>query len=179
MLYFPGENVSAHQVIDLFRVCAYLHWKIFKKVHWLSQNLFYDAGLNKVDVCHFFNSISLVNKPWISTFETSLPRMLGTGRLNDLGYKRLAHDSCKKLIALSSCAAHIQRATVERDAAGLAGRIMEKVEVLHPPQRVLCTTPLPANRKSEAIHFVLIGADFFRKGGGRDIAGFRAPVRPE
>lgn len=38
------------------------------------SNQFYDFNINQVSLLHFFNAISYGSIPWITTFETLLPR---------------------------------------------------------------------------------------------------------
>ena len=114
---------------------------------------------------HFFNGISLANTPWVTTFETSLPRGLGKGFWYQQGLKRLAHDSCKKIFALSECAKQIQLNSLSQIDQKIAKLIADKIEVLHPAQKLLIPNIEVKNNNPDIIHFIFIGADFFRKGG--------------
>ena len=49
-----------------------MHREIFAVSHFTNQ--FYDFGLNRVDLLHFFNGISFGATPWVASFETVLPR---------------------------------------------------------------------------------------------------------
>ena len=82
-------------------------------------------NLDSVDIIHLFNSISFGETPWITTFETIVPRFnntLSCHHGSDFGYSSLLHDrkihralqalsgdSCKKIIAMSECNLNIQK----------------------------------------------------------------------
>ena len=83
---------------------------------------FRDFDLNRVDLLHFFNTISFGTTPWITTFETLVPRYSSTfgchqGESPDFlpltGDKKIRRAlqalrtaSCRKLIALSRLGIH-------------------------------------------------------------------------
>ena len=85
---------------------------------------YYDFNLHNVDVIHFFNCVSLGKTPWVSTFETILRRFSDTitfnqqyeenlsrkySRQTHRAIKAMAGEACIRLIALSTCAANIER----------------------------------------------------------------------
>jgi glycosyltransferase involved in cell wall biosynthesis len=142
---------------------------------------FLDFDINRVDVLHFFNVVSLGNTPWVSTFETVLPRYRTTltchhGR--HPGFAPLKADpkvrraldamsrpACRNIIAISDCSARMQREMLclypeYREA------IENKMVVLHPPQAAFFgdyhSKRLP---QDGPIRFMFVGGSFFRKGG--------------
>ena len=123
---------------------------------------------NKVDLYHFFNQVGvgLCDRPFVTTFETSLPRCLNIG---DYWWSKsieaMASSRCKRLIALSECACEIQMRT-----KGVPD-VSDRLVVLHPPQEVLAGTEV-LNRKQdrkEVLKFFFVGKDFYRKGGGESL----------
>lgn len=123
---------------------------------------------NKVDLFHFFNLIGcgLSKKPFVTTFETRLPRGLEAG---DYWYGKaveaLASDRCRRLLALSDCTRKIQSRAFEQ--MGNRG-LDDKVVVVHPPQKILVTES-EICRKLESrrgVRFVFVGSAFWHKGGG-------------
>ena len=159
----PYDDVMVAPKVDLFRCLSALHWKVLGDVNYFTKHLYWDGGLNRCDLNHFFNGISLANRPWFVTYETALPRGV-TGRVRDFLTGRLAHESCRGLIALSRCALEIQDAQMKADYPHYYDGIMSKAQVMHPPQALLVDG---ADKKtsSEKLIFTLIGGDFFLKGG--------------
>ncbi len=166
---------------NVFRGPNYLHFKLRGKMHAYLPWLHWDGGLANYDLLHFFNGISLGRKPWLSTFETYLPRWGAYGGERIAwGLRRLAAPACKRLIALSQCTLEIQRQYLN-DYAGFQDEIMSKVSILHPPQAPLLDQAAVTekwNRKpSDAIECLFIGSDFFRKGGLETLRAFDQLLR--
>lgn len=146
------------------------------------KRLFRDWGLNRVDLLHLSNTVSLGQTPWVASLETLLPRfqalldrVTGDGQelpalVDDPLFRQaldaLADDPCRGLIAWSACAADIQRELLGHYPA-VAARIARKLTVLHPPQR-----PLVASFSAKGlpldgpVRFMFVGNHFLRKGGG-------------
>lgn len=158
------------------------------------NNQFDDFEINKVDILHFSNGISYGRTPWVSHFETILPRFSALmGRyhgktkkniemtpLIQKGFDALQSPSCKRIIAWSECAANMQRDLLCELPSDVQHTISEKIVVLHPPQEVLLEEP--TSRIYDAanpIRFVLIGAGFFRKGGAELLRAFEKLVKEE
>ena len=59
-----------------------------------------------VDLIHGLNAIPLTAKPWLTTFESMLPRAIGHGgpALDHLLRDRLLAPNCRMLLAMSSYA---------------------------------------------------------------------------
>lgn len=176
--YANDRNIAdlpfhAYRVVrcsNAYRLPNYIYFKLRRKMHPSWPFLHWDGGLVNYDLLHFFNGISLGRKPWLSTFETYLPRWAayGAGRV-EWGLSKLADTPCKRLIALSACTRDIQRQFLA-DHPPWEAAIMAKVEVLHPPQAPLIEAEqmeqkAAARRQSGRIKMVLVGTDFFRKGG--------------
>lgn len=169
-----GLPLQRHRVVrctNLYRVPNFLYFKLRGKMHRFFPHAHWDGGLGNYDLLHFFNGVSSGRKPWMSTFETYLPRWVayGGGRL-EWGLRQLAKPSCKRLIALSDCTRGIQEQFLQ-DHPAFAAEVMGKVSVLHPPQAPLLGAEaveeklgrMAAGKESWELAFV--GADFFRKGG--------------
>lgn len=144
------------------------------------NNQFEDFDLNKVDVLHFSNGISFGKTPWVSHFETILPRFselfekakeshwqnLQPGRLTLKGLDALRSPSCKQIIAWSENAASIQRKFLSEISIEYSEPILAKMRVLHPAQELLVDHITPREYDHQhPIRFVLVGSGFFRKGG--------------
>jgi len=144
------------------------------------NNQFEDFDLNRVDVLHFSNGVSYGKTPWVSHFETILPRFsellnvakdqqwqnLQPGRLTLKGLEALRSSSCKQIIAWSENAANIQRKLLSEISSEFREPILAKLCVLHPAQDVLVgDVPSREYDQEHPIRFILVGAGFFRKGG--------------
>ena len=142
---------------------------------------FNDFNLNRIDILHFFNTISFGRTPWITTFETIVPRFKSAlachhGQTPSFAPLRhdeqilraldaLSRDACKKLIALSVCNLAMQQEFLlvfpEYRSA-----IAPKLTQLHPPQAVLVDSFDSKRLDPDGpLRFVFIGSLFFRKGG--------------
>lgn len=133
-----------------------------------------------VDVIHLFNSVAWTRTPWISTFETVIPRYIFTLQhfKFDPGLVQrhaptvralelLSNQSCRKLLALSSCSLAMQDRLLSLFPE-FQGAIREKTHVLHPPQAAapLAVVSRRSDRRGrEELRFVIVGHHFFRKGG--------------
>ncbi|HZK17537.1 MAG TPA: glycosyltransferase family 4 protein [Anaerolineaceae bacterium] len=158
------------------------------------NNQFDDFELNKVDILHFSNGVSYGRTPWISHFETLLPRFsnvlqrydgknklpLKMTPLNERGFNALQSPSCKRIIAWSQCAAEFQRDLLSELPFEERDSILEKMVVLHPPQEVL---RLQVEQRqydhSNPIRFILVGNGFFRKGGREVLRAFENLIDTE
>lgn len=170
---FCGLNVPGYQfkkVLDFYKFPAYLYYKLRGKTHPRWLNLFRDFNLGGYDVLHFFNAVSTGKKPWICTFEYYLPR--GAHKIGDVesenkyiefALSRINSTSCIQLIAISQFAYNSQLKYL-KEFGKFEQNIESKMRVIHPPQKLIITdiSEKPVNKSLE---FVMVGADFFRKGG--------------
>src|SRR5262249_53588422 len=110
----------------------------------------------------FVNSISTSKKPWVTSFETLLPRYYDV-REDELAL--LTAPSCRRLIAFSQCAYDFQVRHTRERFSRYAAEIEKKLTVLHPPQDVLLTDV--TNRtylNGGQLTLTLAGTDLTRKG---------------
>ncbi len=164
-------NVCPQVTYRRVRSYASLLSKVTEKmrISTLSKDLVFThgGGYGSCDLLHFFNTVAVTPccKPYITTFETTVPRYSSRGFLFRRAIDSLLSDQCRQLLALSACTK--RRQALEMEALGHP-ELMEKIQVLHPPQRLLCTEE-EISRKFETPHpltFVFVGKAFFRKGGG-------------
>lgn len=130
-----------------------------------------DKYIPDVDIIHTINDVCNINKPWCSSFETTIPRMWPVTE-EDVEYylqfvDYMKRPSCKALYAFCQNAYEIQRHTlmsyISSDDVEL---LMKKTKVLHPPQEVLITKEeFEKKHAGQEIHFIFVGKDFFTKGG--------------
>lgn len=150
---------------------------------------FNDRNLNRVDMLHLFNAISVGKTPWVTTFETIIPRFQATlachhGRTCGYsslvrdekvlrGLEALSGDPCKTIIALSECNLKMQKDLLLHFPQFQA-EIDRKLIRLHPPQQPIVNDyagkQLPLE---EPIHFMFVGTAFFCKGGMEILEAFR------
>ena len=160
--------------------------------HFDLNNQFQDFGLNGVDLLHFFNGISYGKTPWVSNFETLLPRLRGVlaqynqhtqilrpDRHMTRAFDALSGDACKQLIALSECTRNIQLDLLKRLPFDTQA-IQHKLTVLHPPQeKMIADYDEKGLDPNGPIRFILVGAGFFRKGGREILRVFERLVRQQ
>lgn len=156
----PFSSFTVVKKMDLFRILDYLYFKLKNKSHPFFSNAFCDLGWNRVDLFHFFNSVSFSNKPWLVTYENEIPRpYLRSKRL----VKRLVHPSCVQIIAFCNRARQIELFLLDKYPQYKA-LIQEKIIVLQPAQS-LHIQNIEEKDYSQPITFTFVGVDFFRKGG--------------
>ncbi len=164
-------NCNYVKAFDLFKFYRHFYFKLKKKVHPQFDNLFRGSLIgSNYDVMHFWNSVSLSNKPWITTFEYYLPRGAHhygvDAKENSYIQKvlgRLNHDSCKTLIATSAYALNAQKNYLA-DLTESFDSILNKVQVIHPSQNLILND-VSKKANSEKIKFAMVGGVFFHKGG--------------
>lgn len=155
----PFKNFFFKKIYDLFKLFDFMYFNVFKKNNPFFLNSFLDGGLNKVDLLHFFNCISFSTKPWIVTFEHTLPR----NKFNlEAGLKALSSQSCKRIIALSNYALESQKMFLNGHLE-YREKILMKTIIIHPPQKLHVEEA--ERNDSKNIIFAFIGSSFFRKGG--------------
>jgi glycosyltransferase involved in cell wall biosynthesis len=113
---------------------------------------------------HSANRIPLVDKPFVVTFESFLPRTLGVGgaRLKKLLRKRLAGSNCRHIIAMSDYAR--RKFVADNDDWPLLEETFEKLLIV-PPNVPLRVSEPKTWREGESLRLVFVGHDFARKGG--------------
>ncbi len=184
----PLRRYVHRRVLGVYQFPAWLAHQLGRNIDARLHNTFRPIGNFGCALHHLFNGVSLGGAPWISSFETMLPRWSsyppGCGRWGDIapkdlrrGMQLLAGDSCKRLVAISESASKIQRAFLEAADPALADAIMRKVTVLHPAQEVL---PGAAQRSwcpGGIVRFCFVGRQFFVKGGAEMLSAFHQLYR--
>ena len=121
-------------------------------------------GYVKYDLVHSFNKIPVVNKPWIVTFESMLPRTIGAGAgivYQQLRPKLLEHN-CRKLIAMSEYA---RRRFIDQNREWTELEdVLTKLIVVHPNLPLRVEVPKTYSKK-EVLDVIFVGNDFAQKGG--------------
>lgn len=153
--------------------------RIFRNLNFAYK--FNDFNFNKVNILHFFNTINFGRTPWITTFETVLPKfncvstchhgsepsfsgLEGDGKIHK-ALAAISGDSCKRIIAMSNCNADMQREFL-KNFPEYNESIGRKLTVMHPPQRSLVSDCSDKDLNFEGkIKFMFVGRSFFRKGG--------------
>ncbi|MGP8436721.1 glycosyltransferase family 4 protein [Paraburkholderia fungorum] len=137
-----------------------------------------------VDCFHFFNDVSNTRKPWVSTFESMIPRenfyldakqsrnadgSLRHSRLVRYKLGLIARDNCKKIIALSQCNMRMQLRMLE-SYPEFREVIVRKMAVIPPPQALISGC---AEKPDDGIvRFTFVGRQFFQKGGYETLEAF-------
>lgn len=136
----------------------------------------------QVDVIHTFNTVCDTETPWISTFETMIPRtnclccrewetgILSPDRITVRGFELLERDNCKSILALSESTKQMQIQIMEALDIQHRNVIANKIVVLAPPQPLLISREeleTKFGNVGEEIQFIFIGGLFYRKGGAQ------------
>jgi glycosyltransferase involved in cell wall biosynthesis len=116
------------------------------------------------DLIHALNAIPITAKPFITTFESILPRALGPGgpavaaRLRD----RLTRPNCRALVAMSQYA----RGKFVKANQGWPslGATLDKVQIIYPHFDGRQSS-IRQYVRGEPLRLVFVGNDFARKGG--------------
>ena len=146
----------------------YIPWKLINaNSQWL-KNTYFFCSRKTNDVYHVWNGICVNNRPWITSFEAHLPRYFvsRSHRLNRWGLERLAHPSCRRILALSDAARNF---FLWQNNGGLAGGAEEKVHVFYGGVAVEKQLVEEHRRfldeRQEELVISFVGHEFFRKGG--------------
>jgi len=159
----PFRSVKLVRKPDIFNALAFVQRTLFghPKATSLVGSFHRDWGLTSVSLFHLINRISLGSTPWVSTFEHYLPRW---NYSSNLGWKYLAAQPCKKLIAISQWAYRFQEHLLAQHPH-LEEAIRPKMCVITPAQQVLLSQYEEKVLNPDRITFTIVGGDFFRKGG--------------
>lgn len=112
-----ARYVKVRDVFSLLNEWApRINAKLKRKIFWTKDYRFQfnDFNMNKVNLFHFFNTISYGRTPWITTFETIIPRFLRESFEKEYSQKvrnalkQISGSACKRIIAMSQCAANKQ-----------------------------------------------------------------------
>ncbi len=167
----PFTHYKVKRVYDMFTLPRYLSFKLGETPDWL-LNIHQDFGISNCDILHFFNTVSFSPKPWITTFETAVPRWGDLPKhIQELGVKQLQGEHCRQIIALSESAKQIQTKLLKTHFPACADEILAKLCVMHPPQK-LGLQSIAEKHAFEELSFIFVGADFFRKGGKAMLEAF-------
>jgi glycosyltransferase involved in cell wall biosynthesis len=165
----PFRNYKVEKKKDLFKYPEFLYYKLTGKTHPLYFNLHQDFGLAGCDIWHFFNVVSFSKKPWLTTFETMTPRF--HGKYQRAGVKLLAGEHCKKLIGMSDCAKNLQLQFIKTNHPMYYEAIAPKIITIHPSQKLLIQN-YSEKKLEDVLSFVIVGTEFFRKGGNEVLEVF-------
>ncbi len=163
----PFQDVTFKKVFDIYKILTYSKYKIFGKIDNDLLNKFNDFGFNRVDLFHFFNALTPVKKPWVVTFETTVPR---PDKYFTDGYRWMAGEYCKMLLPFSQRAYDFQMEVLD-EFPQFREEISAKMKILKPSQHL---SIFDAKDKvlNEKISFVFVGAAFYRKGGYEMLKAF-------
>lgn len=143
----------------------HLREQAVRSTHFHSNSAIPDC--DGVDIFHFFNTIPLNRVPFVTTFETAVPRWWGVDESTwRMGMDILGSPLCRGLIAISQNAMAIHEDTVGRRApAWLVDNILQKTKVLHPPQKQGPIDLLDKFYDDDVLRVGFVGGEILRKGG--------------
>lgn len=162
----PFQDIYFSKVHDFNKIISYTKYKLTGKVDYKMINRFNDWGLNNVHLYHFFNTLTPVKKPWLVTYETTLPR---SEPYFTKGYEWMSSKFCKRIIAFSQRAYNAQMNLLSKQAS-YKEAISQKMVVLPPTQKVLTNGIF--KKEIDEVVFTFAGSAFYRKGGWELIQAF-------
>ncbi len=161
--HIPSPEIQLITTRGPMALANFLNRKVLGHHHatTFTNNYHWDPGLPLRDLYHFVNTIGTTPTPWIVSFEHYVPRW---DPRSPFGMRLLASPRCRRLLALSDYARRAQEQLLSsREDIGAA--IAAKIEVLHPPQRLLVRSLDEKRLPAGTLRCVFVGRDFFRKGG--------------
>lgn len=144
-----------------------------KNQHYHNNHTHFDK---KNGIYHDFNKIVFGKGQWVTTFETLLPRydeilqhqysQKKTKRVVK-GLKQITYPQNLGVIALSQNAKLIQQTIMKNLDVDpeIQQKVMKKIDVVHPPQKLLVDVNSDQLIDTEKIELLFVGRDFIRKGG--------------
>ena len=158
---------------DPGRVRAIIRRRIGRPTYRRSYFYFRRPYFPDAEIFHFWNSVANIHRPWVTTFEHTVP-LWDTSNREELrfGLKLARRDECRRLIAFS-CAAfdsavskwHGLLPSTEADS------LIAKTEILLPPQPIIYERTGESKRHPV---FAFVGKEFYRKGGLEVLEAFDA-----
>lgn len=161
ILGLPFRNVQLGRHRDPVQWLDLLHFKLTGRLHPWTHAVHHDLGISRFDVHHFFNKVSYSRTPWVSTFESFIPRHAAPSRSM---VETITRTACVQLIAMSDRARKVEEARLER-FPDLRDEVLNKVVVIHPPQSLAMGSIAEKAPLGERIKLILVGHLFFLKGG--------------
>jgi hypothetical protein len=135
MMNFNSSRDSRHTLIRTIPVPLRKVWRPFDGLcMWFPVRKNYQ-------LIHSFNRIPYVETPWIISFESILPRTIGSGNtmLKSILRKRLLLNNCRKIIAISNYA-KLKFIKSNKDWQFLS-EVTNKIHVLHPNINIKASIP--------------------------------------
>lgn len=158
----PHNGYKVEKRLNPFRLPNAMYFKFYDRSQQFFLNSHFEPFKTR-NIHHFFNTISFGKAPWVTTFETLLPRWGNVPAwLERKGVELLADARCKKLIAISECTKIIQSNYLNR-FPDLKEEILNKTVVIHPPQEPFIESKEMNN--SERLNLLLVGNQICSKGG--------------
>lgn len=189
---------NLHPLKKLKSLNTYFPQTIVKRIPVLGKNvdtffkeIIFDT--NGIDGLHLFNSVTNKDIPWISTFETYIPRTTATlfleNEFNDSKLQKskvkiekhlklIANENCKKIISLSTQNLKMELRLLEQFPEYKAV-IEKKMIQLNPPQvKLMERKEVEEKETNSVLKFLFVGKDFTRK-GGREIVDVLFKIKEE
>jgi glycosyltransferase involved in cell wall biosynthesis len=163
----PFAKYKFKKCYDLYKFLDWAYFKTNNKSNYYLLNTNSDLNINPVSFYHFFNAVSFGRKPWITSFETDIPRWgyHNPEKKNEKGVKLIAGSYCKAIIAISESTALHQQARMDQHFPAFKDDVLSKMLVIHPPQVLHIKEYGQKNLDRDFVVFTIIGNEFFRKGG--------------
>jgi glycosyltransferase involved in cell wall biosynthesis len=133
---------------------------------WLLKRFSASPKPGSADCFHYWNTLPVTEVPFVTTFETSLPRWYGcSSECMSIGLRVMASDCCRRLFALSHNALALNGLGLSGIDVRTKDKILSKIEVLYPPQQVRADDSFYKKFEDSTLRVAFVASDFLRKGG--------------
>lgn len=169
----PFEDISFERRYDVFKILKALDDRLPGRRIALQRSLETLYGYPFPSPEHLRNSVAIGPGPWVVTMEETLPfwSEFAPAWLKRLVWNRIASASCHAVIAISNHAQDRLRKDLAEADFSERGEVLKKTFVLYPVQKLLVSS-LHEKPEGPPWRFVLVGTQFYRKGGAEAVRVF-------
>lgn len=158
------------RVNNLFKIMDFIWFNFFKSTNNFFHNIIIFNFFNTVQGFHFFNGIWVFStKPWLVTFESVLPRLIGPRFVKEFLIKQLASENCKAIISMSICNLTMQEQVILNEFPKYKDVLLPKLKKIYPSQLL---PEIVNNENNDKLRILFVGTDFYRKGGHVTLRAF-------
>ena len=169
----PFEKTSFERRHDVFKVLRALNDRLPGRRVALQRSLETLYGHPFPSPKHLRNSVAIGPGPWVVSMEETLPFWSDFVPvwLKRFVWSRAASASCHAIVAISNHARERLKQDLAEANFSERSKVLEKTFVLYPAQELLIGS-LHEKPKGPPWRFVLVGTQFYRKGGAETVRAF-------
>ena len=169
----PFKRYRIEKHADVTRIPIQISYRVFGKLPVHLQNSHLCFPLTQRAVHHLFNAVSFSRVPWVSTFETIIPRWKESPRwYTRMALEAISSDWCLGIIGFSECSKQIQDRFLTDEFPEYRETIINKCIALHPAQKPVLRD-YSEKRAERGLRLLLVGNQIFSKGGREVVRAVR------